>query len=268
MESIEDVDFKFELRKEPPFTTFQDRDVQSLFEKWGMNACMYAHRFSFDEIFLRGHVRRFLMCFFSSSEVRASLQFSTSKGTLAPISKNTAITDVVFTPLTCTATSLDMFDVIKTKYPGEIVREESSHVIRMADIYLPAGVTVADRLRETFMCGDDAPHPDVFSPLDKKEFLYHVMWRLVAGGSMNQYEDDLQVYLNTARDVYKDLVQVRRAHDGEVETATEVFQVTGLVGAELFGRKDDNGNHNFCYVCISPAKREVCLWYGGFYSMF
>ena len=47
-----------------------------------------------------------------------------------------------------------------------------------------------------------------------------------------QYEDDCEVYMHTARDVYKDLVNVRRAAEGssvDVETATEVFMVTELV---------------------------------------
>ena len=63
-----------------------------------------------------------------------------------------------------------------------------------------------------------------------------------------QYEDDCEVYMHTARDVYKDLVNVRRAAEGssvDVETATEVFMVTELVGLERFGRKDDNKNHMF-----------------------
>ena len=135
-------------------------------------------------------------------------------------------------PLAGTATSLDLLDAIKTKYPNEIVRADTTTFFRMSDIFLSAGVTVGDRLRETFMCGEDAMYPDVFTVEVKKEFLYHCMWRLCAGGAICQYEDDYEVYMHTARDVYKDLVNVRRAAEGssvDVETATEVFMVTELV---------------------------------------
>lgn len=243
--------------------------MKELFQKWGMVA-QYVKRFTYDEIFLRGHARGFLIQLFNSAAVRAELTLCSKQGQMVAISKNAHVTDIRFTPLACSATSLDMFDSLKTKYPNEILREDSTQVVRIPDLYLNAGVTVGDRLRETLMMGDDATYSDVFTAGEKSEFLYHVLWRIAAGGAICQYEDDAEVYFHTARDLYKDVVNVRRSSDGSngVETATDVFMVTDVTGIDLFGRRDDNGNHNFCYVCVSPAKREVILWYNGFVSMF
>lgn len=52
----------------------------------------------------------------------------------------------------------------------------------------------------------------VFSPEDRSEFLYHILWRLVVGsGPLNQYEDDAAVYFDTARVVYRSLLASLRA---------------------------------------------------------
>lgn len=47
----------------------------------------------------------------------------------------------------------------------------------------------------------------VFSADDRREFLFHIVWRLVAGGgAMNQFEDDFQIYKSAARDLYRAMV--------------------------------------------------------------
>ena len=39
----------------------------------------------------------------------------------------------------------------------DIVREEDQYITKCMDRYLPNGVTVADKLREMFMCGEVVP---------------------------------------------------------------------------------------------------------------
>lgn len=52
---------------------------------------------------------------------------------------------------------------------------------------------------------------------------------IVLGGGINQYENDLNVYLDTTRDLYKDLVNVYKdAESGELKLATQVYRIDSL----------------------------------------
>lgn len=141
----------------------------------------------------------------------------------------------------------------------------------------------------------------VFPPVDRREFLYHLCWRLVAGGgSMNQFDDDFQVYKAAARELYRAMVTslvVRQAggegangcgdceeekegtgvvgSSGEgqsaeprftAEVSSLVFQVKGVAAASsgvLFPHSDgvSPSNLNYCYVVVNPLQQTACLWY-------
>ncbi|KEG11334.1 hypothetical protein DQ04_02731060 [Trypanosoma grayi] len=202
-------------------------------------------------------------------------------------------------------------------------------VVRRADVYLPHDIAVTDELRALFLlahnggaCGGDNSDDDdddnddafgfgargqlstaalrsVFSKEERSEFLYHILWRLVAGGgSTNQWDDELTVYLEAARIFYKSLVAIRLAQvsatssqttaaagttaavvdepdrgvedDDALKRGTLVPEVVSTVvsvrnvhGVRLFDRSDDAepSNLNYCYVCINPAQSEVVVWY-------
>lgn len=203
---------------------------------------------------------------------------------------------ITVVPLVSRETTLQLFDRLVN---GEIVRpavdargnevddaEESTapqRVCQMMDVYLPCGVTVSDQLRGLFMLGDESEHAGTFTDEEKQEFLYHVMWRLCAGGALCQWEDDFQKYKDVARLLYKDLVCVGRSEDdGELTILSHVVQVVPsaawsgggegpkIGGVSLFPKDDgcSPSNGNYMYVIVNGTRKEVVVWYHGFWSTF
>ena len=71
-------------------------------------------------------------------------------------------------------------------------------------------ILVSDRLRKVFL--DEASEEwDLFSQTERQELIFHVLRRLAIGGGMNQYDDDMSLYLNLTKTLYKDLVTVQKS---------------------------------------------------------
>lgn len=54
---------------------------------------------------------------------------------------------------------------------------------------------------------EDSDHYDLFSQLDRQEFLFCLFKHLCIGGSLCQFEDVVDPYLETTKALYKDLVR-------------------------------------------------------------
>ena len=48
---------------------------------------------------------------------------------------------------------------------------------------------------------------EIFSESDRDELLFKLFTHLCLGGAVCQYEDDIQPYIDTAKNIYKDLVR-------------------------------------------------------------
>ncbi|KPI83786.1 hypothetical protein ABL78_7168 [Leptomonas seymouri] len=133
----------------------------------------------------------------------------------------------------------------------------------------------------------------VFEKSARRELVYHLMWRLIAGsGPLNQFEDDAAVYLDVTRRLYRALItsfHVREVaasesnaeRDGDDVAALEspsellattryeplidalVYEVFSVPGMRLFPSSDGvaPSNLNYCYVVVNPAEQTVCVWY-------
>lgn len=197
-------------------------------------------------------------------------------------------------------------------------------VVKRAETYLPHDIAIADELRALFLLahnnarrrdefdngGEEEEEEEewsafgygtgaglsmatlrhIFTEAERSEFLYHILWRLVAGGgSNNQWEDDLTTYLEAARKWYKNLVAIRACVSSEAaslgkcmhevdraaevdggvltpEVVSTVVAVHAVGGLALFDRTDDAEprNLNYCYVCIDPTEAEVIVWHHSF----
>lgn len=242
---------------------FDGAEKQALLRKWDLTSQVL--RFRFDQSYKRGMAGDFITAFLNDENVRATVRLVNSRGAPAQLGPG-SVGNVKWDPLECTQVSMDFFERMLN---GEVVRA-SGHVCKMQDDFKPGGVTVADRLRQLFMYEDESEHAGMYTEDEKRELLYHVMHRCVSGGAMMQYEDDYTVYKDTVKGIYKDLITVQRnPQTGDIEPASHVYQVhsVGGTGNPLFGRPDFP-NHNFCYLCINPIRREVTYWYGGFASAF
>lgn len=277
-------DFSFDPSRQ--YAILTQRESLELLTKWGIDPRQCATNFSlsqytFDNVFSRANVTEFLLDLFNSPSFRGNFLLGDGKGGCGQFWGPPKVSSVDFTVLHATATSMDLFNPLLN---GEIVHADSHRIMGMMDEYLPGGVTVGDRLRGLFMIGSDNDRPgyrypddeDVVPQKDRQEFLWHVMWRLVAGGAMNQYEESYDVYRDVCRDLYKELISVAKdPSNGALSVQSVVIQVHAARGSGngdevlLFPRDDDvKRNHNYMYVIVQPARRSVTLWYSSFWSAF
>lgn len=53
---------------------------------------------------------------------------------------------------------------------------------------------------------------NLYNEFEKREFIYRVLKLLVLGGSLCQYEDRIQPYLEVTKSLYKDLIRYKYRH--------------------------------------------------------
>jgi hypothetical protein len=279
--------FKFEFEPARPFASLtSNKEVVESLTKWGLTpAAVLGQHYRCDTVFRRGMANEFLLALFNDEDFRANFRVTDGKGGLRPWAPHANVTSIHATPLRATATSLDMFDKLES---AGIVRE-NGNIVRCMDIYLPGGVTIANLLRAVFMAPEDDQPDDLqllddelkFTDAEKQEFLYHVMHRVVAGGALCQWDDEMEPYKDACRALYKDMVVVAKrsggtgdaeeAPSGGLEVQTAVYQIHAATfsdGTEvpLFPRNDPNAD--FMYVAIHPQRRALTVWYHGFWSAF
>lgn len=54
---------------------------------------------------------------------------------------------------------------------------------------------------------EDSEHYNVIGREERGEFLFHLFKHLCLGGELCQYEDTIDPYINTTKQVYKDLIR-------------------------------------------------------------
>jgi len=123
------------------------------------------------------------------------------------------------------------------------------------------GVPINNIIREVILCEESELY-DTFSEQDRKEFLFKIFSHLIFGGASNQWDDHVEEYFKVTKDVYKDLLSVRRSDTGDVEVVSYVASIRSLgPGGQLFPKESPL---NFCYVVVDPLMRHVRVWYFGY----
>ena len=80
---------------------------------------------------------------------------------------------------------------------------------------------------------------------------------------MRQPEENAKVYLDTAKQLYKELVTVRKnKNTGNLVVASIPIAVKSVTGISLF--PDQDSPHNFCYLVVDPQRRSVKYWSAAF----
>ena len=132
------------------------------------------------------------------------------------------------------------------------------------------GFHVQDRLREVLLNVDnefELDHGEVFTADEKAEFLYKIFRHLAVGGSLCQFEDVLDPYLEVSKLVYKELLTVwRNPRTAKPEVAPGVYEIDQV----KFRRRDGGGEEeelfpehsaqNWLYVSTDPFRRTCKAW--------
>ena len=106
--------------------------------------------------------------------------------------------------LTCSHTTLDLFNVLKE---GSLAPVRPDGTINGC---FPDKIREVNCETELHMAllNEDADQYCLFSDEARSEFLYAIFQLVVLGGSLCQYENTLQPYLDLTRQLYKSMVTV------------------------------------------------------------
>ena len=243
-----------------PFASMQSQSAKDYLRKWNLEPSCQLKSFRFDKPFSPDAVNEFLLDFFNSSAVQqmapvcvGSNQWSTL-GTVKPGA-------VKHTRIPTTVLRLDFFDRFRD---AGIIRGDGGDVAKCLDEQV-GEILVSDKLRKMFL-DESSEEWELFDELERSELIFRIMKAFAVGGGMNQYEDQIEPYLNLTKALYKDLVSVHKTAAGTLQIGSLTFEISAVAGssASLFPRPSTN---NFCYVTVDPAARHAKIFYGAFLPM-
>ena len=101
---------------------------------------------------------------------------------------------------------------------------------------------------------------NTFDENDRNELLFHIFKRIVIGGSLCQFEEYIQPYLDMTKCFYKDMVSpAKDPETKEIYIRSVPVEIYTIEDASLYKKKGHP--QNFFYVIIDPYQRYVHLWY-------
>lgn len=94
----------------------------------------------------------------------------------------------------------------------------------------------------------------IFEENQRKELLFKIFQSLAIGGSLNQYEDTIDPYLEWTKKIYKSIVAVRKQPESDnIFIESKAFKIKKLEK----GFKEEYNPQTFVYVVINPSIRVV-----------
>ncbi|XP_029299279.1 cilia- and flagella-associated protein 300 [Cottoperca gobio] len=228
----------------------QDRYTLQLLMKWSMLGRISAQSYSFDQSFHPYNSEKFAQSFFRDPHVVSSLR-KMEAGAWLHLDKPVVSVDVE--PVPCTKVSMELFDPI---YSCGILRP-SGHVVKcLHDVYPDY-----DELRQMLQ-EEDSEHYCVFGREERGELLFRLFKHLCVGGELCQYEETIDPYISTTKQLYKDLVSVQK--DPETKKISVVSTVLKVCAYDESGRcypGRGEEEQTFAYLIVDPFKRHVTLFY-------
>jgi cilia- and flagella-associated protein 300 len=253
----EDVDEKrsemsrfFEMI-EPRMNTL--RKYPELCKKWNLDGTHTSLTFKMTSRWNDDDTEKFVVDFFNDKEVRKHFQVAATKGRTSLLGNAKSAT---FEKLRTNVTNMKFFDrlrdvdiVAKSGYIRKCMEEDFE------------GVAAGDKLRRMLVDEDDEEYC-LYDDEEKQELIFHIFKRLVIGGSMCQWEDEIKEYEKLTKEIYRELLTVHKSQStGGVEISTIALNIKDIEGLSIFPNESE---HNFCYLCVDSIQSQVTVWYGAF----
>jgi len=243
-----ETSFRFHHLPEVSYNSFGNPSIQPLLEKWGFGQEMGMLTFRVEQHVGPDSMQAMLEGFFRDRGVLGVLHSLTGV--------RVASTDKVKVHWGQMGTGVvSMSFLNKFEEAGAIGK--SGHIKgRIEEDF--EGVAINNLIREVILCEESELY-DAFTEKERKEFLFRIFSHLVFGGASNQYEDHVEDYFKVTKEVYKDLLTVRRNDAGDVEVLSTVASIRSLgEGGTLFPKESPL---NFFYIIHDPLMRHVRCWY-------
>ncbi|KAM9566415.1 cilia- and flagella-associated protein 300 [Guaruba guarouba] len=249
--------FAFRPLPQKAFPCLEDKDIRDRLLKWSMQSRITAQAFGFDQQFKPYQKDEFVTAFFNDPNVNSSLKLLSASGQWTTLGSK--VTKIEATLVPCTEISMSFFDRL---YSEGIVRE-TGDIVKCYDDYYD-DILISDELRKVLLL-EDSDHYDIFSPLDRQEFLFCLFKHLCIGGALCQFEDAVGPYLETTKAFYKDLVSVQKNPETkEISIISTVFRVSAYDINGLCYPSSKSHNQTFAYLVVDSCKRHVNTLYHSF----
>ncbi|NXU57202.1 CF300 protein, partial [Turnix velox] len=246
--------FAFRCLPQKTFPSLEDREIGQRLLKWSLQGRITAQAFSFDQQFKPYQKDEFVTVFFTDQNVSSSLKLLSASGQWTALGSKVTKTEGTVVP--CTQISMSFFDRL---YSEGVVRE-TGHIVKCYDDYYD-DILISDELRKLLLL-EDSDHYDLFSQLDRKEFLFCLFKHLCIGGALCQFEDVVGPYLETTKAIYKDLVSVQKDPETkEIRIISTVFRVSAYDAHGLCYPSSQSHQQTFAYMIVDPCRRHVHLLY-------
>ncbi|XP_047461495.1 cilia- and flagella-associated protein 300 [Mugil cephalus] len=255
MTMAEEVTISFNPLPNKNFSFLQDKHILARLMKWSMLGRISVQSYGFDRCYFSCHkAETFAKCFFRDPAVVCTLR-KMEAGLSVPLDK--PVLSVSVEPVPCTEVTMGLFDPI---YSCGILRP-SGHVVKCFHDVHPD----YDELRK--MLQDDcSEHYHAVGREEREEFLFCLFKHLCLGGELCQYEDTIDPYINTTKQIYKDLISVQKGPAMKrIQIVSKVFKVCAFdeSGRCFPGTREEE--QTFAYLIVDPFKQQVtlfCHFYG------
>ena len=195
-------------------------------EKWGLSKNMELVKFRFNTSFELKDLQRFLKDLFNDPIVKKN--FPPLTLVILP-DEQKEIENFKYKVLHTQATNMDLFDPI---YENDIVTLDTGYIHQDYDQYVE-DITVSDKLKQALLIEESEPY-GVFSQDQRDEFLFHIFKRIVIGGSLCQYEERVEPYLEMTKDFYKDIVSAAKEPEtGKIYIRSVPVEILNIENSNL-----------------------------------
>ncbi|KAM4047458.1 cilia- and flagella-associated protein 300 [Anomaloglossus baeobatrachus] len=247
--------FTFHHLPNRDFNFLENRDTRELLTKWSMNGRITAQTFRYDQYFQAYQKEDFVLAFFQDPSVTLHLKLlSGSSGQWTPL--GTGIKKVEAKEIPCNHLSMSLFDRLQK----ENIVKESGYISKCLDEYVDDFV-VSDELRKVLLLEDSEKY-EIFSPSDRQEFLFLLFKHLCLGGSVCQFEDTVDPYLQITKSIYKELLSVQKDPEtNQITIISSIFKVLAYDENGLCYPSTRPHEQTFAYLIVDPLKRHVTALY-------
>lgn len=243
--------FTFVELKSRLYNSLTSKDATAMLMKWSMKGRLHALTFSFDQNFREYDSECFLKSFINDPSVQNSMVHN-GVFTAGTVDGKNCTCEVSRVP--CTLTSMNIFHSVKSA-----VARPNGAIVKCYDELIDS-IFISDELGK-FILDKDFEKYTAISPKEREEFLFRIFSHIYIGGELCQREENINVYVDFTRNIYRDLVSVQKTTDSkEIRVVSLVykFQFSDENGP-IFPSQEEHVN-TFAYAVVDPYKRNVILF--------
>ncbi|XP_008202251.1 cilia- and flagella-associated protein 300-like isoform X1 [Nasonia vitripennis] len=253
-----DPDYTFVPLAPRHYMEIENKDTQHYFGKWGLQGNISIQDFCFNEPFQPYNKYHLAERFFKDQTVANHLLLKEGDSWIA---KGIKASSIEVTAVPCFVLNMSFFD--KLLDPANKIVHNSGVTCKRFDTDIE-GFTVSDNLRGMIL-DEYCEEYQLFNSEERAEFIFRIFEMLVLGGSLCQFEEELQPYLDTTKKIYKELVRVQKRRQQEQQGAnrdlsigTTVLQVVAKnERGEAFYPANPEHRQNIGFLLIDGSNRQI-----------